>query len=203
MARKPKSSARTRKPSRPAKKALRKPAKKGSKKPAKRTDRNAPVPVKTGAGPTPGEIARAVVNHIQGGGQDQVIWDKFWSRNAVSMEGEGMPMAWNGIKAIRAKSQWWNDNHTIHNAKVSGPYVGAQGFAIHFEMESEEKSSGRRTWMEEVGVYSVQKGKVVREEFMYGKMKVLNPGRTASVMDQMSGVGANGQDRRELQGAGA
>jgi hypothetical protein len=143
------------------------------------------------------------VSHIQSGGQDKPLWDKFWARSAISMEGEGMPMAWNGRKAIEAKSKWWNDNHVIHSAKATGPYVGAQAFAIHFEMESEEKSSGRRTWMEEVGVYTVQKGKVVREEFMYGKMKVLSPGRTESVMNQMSGVGAqNGAGSRELEAAG-
>ena len=39
-----------------------------------------------------------------------------------------------------------------------------------FKMDVEDKSTGRRTIMEEVGVYTVKNGRIVQEEFMYGAM---------------------------------
>jgi hypothetical protein len=33
-------------------------------------------------------------------------------------------------------------------------------------MDVETKSTGAREWMEEIGVYTVKDGKIVREEFM-------------------------------------
>jgi hypothetical protein len=35
-------------------------------------------------------------------------------------------------------------------------------------MDVETKSTGKRETMNEVGVYTVQNGKIIREEFMYG-----------------------------------
>ena len=35
-------------------------------------------------------------------------------------------------------------------------------------MDVEDTTNGSRVLMEEVGVYQIQNGKIVREEFMYG-----------------------------------
>ena len=53
---------------------------------------------------------------------------------------------------------------------AEGPFVGATGFAVKFRMDIKDNSTGRRTLMEEIGVYTVLKGKIIQEEFMYGAM---------------------------------
>jgi hypothetical protein len=145
------------------KKAAKKASRKGaSKKRAASTD---PVAVKVGAGATPTEIGRAVVEGFNAGKPEHELWDRWWSKAIVSVEGGAKPMAWTGRKAMEAKSDWWRGSHTVHGASAEGPYVGASGFAIKFRIDAEETATGKREVMEEVGFYTVQKGKVVREEF--------------------------------------
>jgi hypothetical protein len=97
------------------------------------------------------------------------IEDKWYSPKIVSVEGVGVAMAWHGRKAVSAKSEHWAATHRIHGASAEGPYVGATGFAVKFALDVEDTEAATRTMMEEVGVYTVENGKIVREEFMYGK----------------------------------
>jgi hypothetical protein len=74
----------------------------------------------------------------------------------------------NGLEGVRAKSQWWNENHVIHKAEVYGPYPhGDDRFAVRFVYDLTHKPSSARRTMDEVAVFTVQNGKVVREEFFY------------------------------------
>jgi hypothetical protein len=123
--------------------------------------------VKTGSGAGPGEIGRALVDMFNRG-QWAEIEEKYWSPGIVSCEGEGVAMEWVGRAAVRQKGeQWYAENH-VHGASAEGPYIGATGFAVRFRMDVENRGTGQRTLMEEVGVYTVKNGKIVREEFMYG-----------------------------------
>jgi len=145
-----------------------KPARKPTTRKAapKKRSSTEPVPVKTGRGPAPAEIGASLVRMFNDGKLKE-IEDMFWSPAVVSVEGMGMEMAWNGRKAVEGKNNWWMENHTIHSAAAKGPFVGASGFAVHFTMDVEDKSNGKRGTMTEVGVYTVKDGKIVREEFMY------------------------------------
>lgn len=155
--------------SKPAKKAAKKAGKNAAKKPGGRpAGRGGPMPVKTGAGASPAEIGAAVVESINAGRPDHELWDRWWSPRAESIEGGPVALCWTGRKAIEAKNQSWSAAYRIHSASAEGPYLGASGFAVKYRIDAEEKATGKREVMEEVGVYTVQKGKVVREEFMYG-----------------------------------
>ncbi|MBX3405402.1 MAG: nuclear transport factor 2 family protein [Phycisphaeraceae bacterium] len=147
-----------------------------SKKPAKRTPakkvgkKAASVrAVKTGSGAGPGEIGRALVEMFNRG-QWAEIEEKFWSPGIISCEGEGVAMEWVGRAAVRQKGEQWYAENQIHGASAEGPYAGASGFAVRFRMDVENRGTGQRTLMEEVGVYTVRNGKIVREEFMYGSV---------------------------------
>jgi hypothetical protein len=166
-----------------AKKTRKKASKKASKKTGSKTTRKAgrkttrrssrslsPSPINTGRGPTPAEIGAAVVEAFNDHRPDIQLWDQFWSDDVESIEGIGVSLAWRGRDAMQAKGENWMAEHTIHSASADGPFVGATGFAIRFHMDVEEKSTGNRVLMEEIGVYSVRNGRVVREEFMYGTM---------------------------------
>lgn len=135
----------------------------------------APKPITTGKGASPAEVGADVVAMFNLGHIHE-IEDKWWSPKVTSVEGVGVSMAWEGRKAVEAKNKGWNERHTLRSARAEGPFVGATGFAIKFWMDVEEKESGRRTEMEEVGVYEVKNGKIVREEFMYGTMKTTSAG---------------------------
>jgi len=152
---------------RPAKKSAAKPA---AKKPAKKVDPTAPRPVSSGKGPTPTEVGAGVVEMLKAGKPESEIWAKWFSPKLVSIE--NMPtggLAWHGIKAVRAKGEAWMQEHAVHGVEVEGPYAGATGFAVRYTMNIEHKPTGNTQSMTEVGVYTVRNGKVVLEEFMYGR----------------------------------
>jgi len=66
------------------------------------------------------------------------------------------------------KSEIWQGNNTIHSEKVLGPYFnGPNQFAVHFTFEVTPKATGKRTTLQEVGVYTVHNDKITREQFFY------------------------------------
>lgn len=153
----------------PARKAAKAAPKKAPAKrtaPKKKTYSLDPVPVSTGSGASAADIGSELVSMFNGG-QLKEIEERFWSPDIVSVEGAGVAMAWHGKAAVDAKNAWWSSDHTIFAASAEGPYVGASGFAVKFVIDVETKSTGQRQLMEEVGVYTVKNGKIVREEFMY------------------------------------
>lgn len=139
-------------------------AKRGAPKKTKRASGLDPVPVKSGRGPTPAEVGADLVGKFNRG-QLGEIEEKWWSRDIVSCEG-GANMEWRGQKAVHAKNAWWGQDHAIRGASAEGPYIGATGFTVKFRIEVETKSTGVVETMEEVGVYTVRDGKIIREEFM-------------------------------------
>jgi hypothetical protein len=52
--------------------------------------------------------------------------------------------------------------------QIGGPWVGATGFAVRYAIDVTQKSTGQRHQMEEIAVYTVKDGKIVREEFHFG-----------------------------------
>lgn len=123
--------------------------------------------VSTGTGPGPAEIGADLVALFNRGKWKQ-IEDKWWSPGIESIEGVGVNQGWRGRAAVDGKNAWWTSMHTMHGASAEGPYVGSTGFAVKFRMDVEEKATGKRWTMDEIGVYTVQNGKIIREEFMYG-----------------------------------
>lgn len=125
-----------------------------------------PSRVSTGSGATPAEIGADLVAMFNRG-EFKEIEEKWWSPAIVSVEGMGM--AWSGREAVEGKNTAWMEANEIVGASAEGPYVGASGFAVKFRMRVRERATGKSTEMQEVGVYTVMDGKIVREEFMYGQ----------------------------------
>lgn len=155
------------KKSAPAANSSAKPAAKSSSKPASNDATAGPRPIKSGPGASPQEIGASLVELFNQGDKDEQIWSKWWDKSVVSVEGMGL--AWHGEKAVRAKNEGWTAQNEVLGASAEGPYVGATGFAVKFRMDVRERATGKRTIMEEVGVYTVRNGKIVQEEFMYGQ----------------------------------
>jgi hypothetical protein len=124
-----------------------------------------PRPVSTGSGRSAFEIGLQVVTDFNAGKAE--LNDDLWAPSIVSVEGMGVNLAWHGRPAVDAKNHWWSSTHRVHGASAEGPYVGSTGFAIKFVMDVEDTTTGKREAMTEIGVYTVENGKIVREEFMY------------------------------------
>ena len=93
--------------------------------------------------------------------------DDIVSVEAVTMPGT-VDRTTKGLEGVRGKNQWWSDNHTVHSADVAGPYPhGEDRFAVRFQYDITNKPSGQRMKMDEVALYTVANGKIVKEEFFY------------------------------------
>ena len=99
--------------------------------------------------------------------------DTLYAADAVSVEAAehpGMPARREGLKSIREKNQWWLDNHEVHGGSTRGPFPHGDRFAVLFDYDVTPKvgpMAGKRMKMEEVALYTVQGGKVTKEEFFY------------------------------------
>jgi ketosteroid isomerase-like protein len=96
--------------------------------------------------------------------------DKYYSVDIVSIEpvdSPHMPAQQSGIEQIREKNKWFEDNFEVHSVQVDGPFLGKGQFAVRYVLEVTPKASGQRVTMNEMALYSVKNGKVVREEFYY------------------------------------
>lgn len=96
--------------------------------------------------------------------------DTLYGENIVSVEARGdetMPAEMSGIDAIRGKNQWWLENNEVHAAAVEGPMVNGDRFSVIYDYDVTSKQTGERIRMKEVALYTVDGGKIVREEFFY------------------------------------
>ena len=99
--------------------------------------------------------------------------ETLYSETIVSVEAVGdetMPAVMEGIDAIRGKNQWWLDNHEVHEGDVRGPFPNENRFALIFNFDVTAKAgpmAGQRMKIEEVALYTVEDGKITREEFYY------------------------------------
>jgi ketosteroid isomerase-like protein len=55
----------------------------------------------------------------------------------------------------------------VHDFEVTGPFVNGDQFVVGFKMDLTPKSTGERTTMDEVGVYTIRDGKIAEERFFY------------------------------------
>ncbi|MGZ3373060.1 MAG: SnoaL-like domain-containing protein [Gemmatimonadaceae bacterium] len=114
-------------------------------------------------------VAEELVSFCKAGNFMGAI-ENLYSPDIVSVESMGsetMPREMKGIDAIRGKNKWWADNHEVHGSVVDGPFVGEDKFAVYYNFDVTFKPSGKRNPMEEMALYEVKDGKIVREQFFY------------------------------------
>ena len=97
--------------------------------------------------------------------------EELFAQNAISREPEGMqtgPLGnADGLDAIRRKGRAFEETYEeMHGVTVSDPLVAGDFFSVAMGFDATWKRGGRRT-MEEICVFEVRDGKIVREEFFY------------------------------------
>lgn len=106
-------------------------------------------------------------------GQNVEALNSLYSPQAESIEAMSsseMPSRIKGVDAIRKKGEWWFANNELHASTVAGPFPNGDRFAVIYTFDVTPKNgpmAGKRTKMEEVGLYTVEGGKISREEFFY------------------------------------
>lgn len=118
------------------------------------------------------EIARKLVELCKQGKNMEAL-DTLFAADVVSVEAGAMPgmdREAKGLAAVKGKGEWWLANHEVHSASVTGPWPHDDRFIVGFKYDVTNKPSGKRMQMDEVGLYTVRNGKIIREEFFYAGM---------------------------------
>lgn len=114
------------------------------------------------------EVAEALVKGCREGREREGL-KALYAPDAVSVEAEPTPGGGRetaGIAGIEGKHDWWEANFEVTGGEVSGPFLhGPDRFAVIFSIEGRPKAGGEAFSMQEVALYTVSGGKIVREEF--------------------------------------
>ena len=121
---------------------------------------------------TTADVAKQLVHNCDNPVEREGMSD-LYHPDCVSVEPmapPGMDTEYKGVAAIKAKHDWWTSNFEMHSSVTDGPYVNGDKFSVIFEIDVTDKNSGERSQMKEVGLYFVEDGKIVREEFQMRPM---------------------------------
>ncbi len=99
-------------------------------------------------------------------GKNFDVMNSMYAPEIVSVEADGA--ATSGKDAVIDKSRKWAAVNEVQSEKVDGPFFnGPESFAVHTIFEVTPKATGKKTRLEEVGVYTVKNDKIIREQFFY------------------------------------
>ena len=93
--------------------------------------------------------------------------DRYYAAGIVSVEPTGEPRETKGLAAVKAKGDWWVSNHRVHKMTVAGPFVGKKHFVVRFTADVTFKPTKKRFVIDELGIYTVNRGRIVHEQFFY------------------------------------
>ncbi|MEO1258792.1 MAG: nuclear transport factor 2 family protein [Bacteroidota bacterium] len=113
------------------------------------------------------EIANQLVELCRQGKDDQAV-DQLYHENVKSVEIQGWPKeVVNGIDNIRKKHKEFQSSvEEFHKNEVSDPLVAGNHFCCIMKLDATFKKMGR-IQMEELCLYEVKDGKIVKEQFFY------------------------------------
>jgi hypothetical protein len=118
------------------------------------------------------EVGKKLVDLCNAGKAMEAI-TSLYAQNIVSIETHDMgPLKarTEGFDAVKKKSEWWVENHEVHSGKAEGPWPHGDRFIVRFQYDVTAKSgpmAGKRTQLDEAGLYTVKNGKITQEEFFY------------------------------------
>ena len=108
-------------------------------------------------------------NELAQTGQWEQIQNELFADDAVSIEPKDSPgmRSAEGITAIREKGKQFGEMvEEMHGGYSTAPVVGGRFFSVAMGMDCTMKGMGRQK-MDEIALYEVKDGKIVREQFFY------------------------------------
>lgn len=117
------------------------------------------------------EVANRLVDLCRKGEFETAVAE-LYHENIVSIEPEGAPQKETvGLEAVIQKGKAFNEMmETFHGMEVSDPVVADNFFSCSMVMDVTLKGAPRGK-MEEVCIYQVKDGKIIREEFFFTPMQ--------------------------------
>lgn len=113
------------------------------------------------------EVANRLVSLCREGKNLQAV-EELYDKNIVSLEPEGTPNPrTEGFEAVKGKTTTFMESVVeIHGGSTSDPIVAGDFFTVQMGMDVTFQEIGRMQ-MNELAVYEVQNGKIVKEQFFY------------------------------------
>ena len=101
-------------------------------------------------------------------GKNFDVMRTMYSPDIVSVEADGTETAGQG--PVIKKSEDWGSDKTFNGETVAGPFFSRASpdqFSVYFTFDITPKSTGQRTTVDDVGVYTVKDDQITREQFFY------------------------------------
>lgn len=117
---------------------------------------------------TTAEVAAKFNEYAQSGNWEKIQEDLF-AESAVSIEPPGSPglQSVEGLAAIKEKGRKFNESlEEMHGGYSTEPIVAGNFFSVAMGMDATFKGMGRMR-IDEIAVYEVKDGKIVKEQFFY------------------------------------
>ncbi len=114
------------------------------------------------------EVA-ARFNELAKEGKYDQIQDELYADNAVSVEPSTSPgmQSVESLAAIKEKGKQFNEMvEEMHDGYATDPVVAGNHFSVAMGMDVTMKGQGRNK-MDEIAIYEVKDGKIVKEQFFY------------------------------------
>lgn len=113
------------------------------------------------------DVANRLVSLCREGKTQQAV-EELYAENIVSIEPEGSQTPTvEGLEAVKAKgAQFGESVLEWHGGNTSDPIVAGDFFTVQMDMDVTFKEIGR-IQMNELAVYQVDGGKIVKEQFFY------------------------------------
>ncbi len=92
----------------------------------------------------------------------------YYAPDFVSYEAAPEAPVTRGIDAALAGVAWWDANMEVHSGEAVGPFINGDQFAVRFTYDITDKTTGKRSTMDEVALYKVENGKIAEAYFLYG-----------------------------------
>ena len=115
------------------------------------------------------EVGKKLVE-LCNAGKNHEAMEQLYSKDIVSVEAgapPGQSPESRGLDAVFAKSKWWAENHEVHSAECVGPFPHGDRFIVRFTYDITNKPMNKRMKLDEAALFTVENGKIVREEFFY------------------------------------
>lgn len=113
------------------------------------------------------EIANQLVDLCRKG-DFETAYRELYSPDCISIEPKGAQIELcEGMEAMKEKGRIWNESmEEFHGSTIGEPIVAGNHFCMSMSMEATFKEIGREK-MDELCMYEVKDGKIVKEQFFY------------------------------------
>ena len=113
------------------------------------------------------EIANKLVTYCRQG-DFKSCYEELYSPNCISEEPKGaMWETANGLEEMAVKGEKWNELVAeMHGSEIGDPVVAGTHFSCRMWSDLTFKD-GNRSQLDELCVYEVKDGKIVKEQFFY------------------------------------